>query len=152
MRKMTQIYDATVARLSGPIGRALALFATRVSLAGIFWRAGRSKVEDGSWFNISEATYFLFENDYSGVPLPPDWAAVMATAAEHVFPILLVLGLSTRLSALGLLIMTFVIQIFVYPQAWWSVHMIWASLCLILITYGAGPWSLDHLLFKARHK
>lgn len=148
MRTMTHLYDAVVARLSGPIGRALALFATRLSLAGIFWRAGRSKVEEGSWLNISDATYFLFENEYSGVPLPADWAAIMATTMEHMLPILLVLGLFTRLSALGLLGMTMVIQIFVYPEAWWSVHMIWASLCLILITHGAGPWSLDYFAAK----
>ena len=150
MEKRTRLYDAVVTRLSGPIGRALALFATRLSLAGIFWRAGRSKVEEGSWFSISDATYFLFDSEYSGVPLPPEWAAVMATAAEHVFPILLVLGLFTRLSALALLGMTMVIQIFVYPEAWWSVHMIWASLSLILITHGAGAWSLDHGLIKMR--
>jgi len=85
-------------------------YFTRVALAGVFWRSGRTKVEEGSWFDLTDTTYFLFENEYSGVPLPADIAAPMATYAETFFPILLVLGLATRFSALALLGMTLVIQ------------------------------------------
>lgn len=72
----------------------------------------------------------------------------MAPYAEHLFPALIVIGLFTRLSALALLGMTMVIQIFVYPEAWWSVHIIWVALALVLIVRGAGRFSLDALLTR----
>lgn len=122
----------------------------RIALAGIFWRSGRTKVEEGSLFSISDTTYFLFKEEYSGVPLPSDFAAVMATVGEHLFPFLLVIGLFTRLSALALLGMTLVIQIFVYPEAWWQVHMIWTAMCLVLMVRGGGMFSLDALLAGKR--
>ena len=74
----------------------------------------------------------------------------MATVSEHLFPILLVLGLFTRLSAFALLCMTMVIQIFVYPEAWWSVHSLWVALALVLVMRGAGSISLDAPLLRAR--
>ena len=77
--------------------------------------------------------------------IPPELAARLATTAEHVFPVLLILGLMTRLSALGLLGMTAVIQIFVYPSAW-QTHGLWATCFLILIARGPGAWSLDVVL------
>ncbi len=79
------------------------------------------------------------------IRLPPELAAQMAATAEHVFPILLVLGLFTRLSALALLGMTLVIQVFVYPDAW-PTHLSWAALMLYLAGRGAGPVSLDRVL------
>ena len=136
-------YDRAINALSGRIPEALALFITRIALAGVFWRSGRTKVEDGSLFSISETTYFLFEEEYSGVPLPSDLAAILATVSEHIFPILLVVGLFTRLSALALLGMTMVIQLFVYPEAWWQVHILWAAMCLVLVVRGGGLFAAD---------
>ncbi len=75
----------------------------------------------------------------------PELAAQMATVAEHVFPVLLVLGLCTRLSALALLGMTLVIQVFVYPDAW-PTHLSWAGLLLYIAGRGAGNISLDRVL------
>lgn len=143
MRGVIAIHDRMIARLSGRLPEAAMLLFLRISLAGIFWRSGRSKVVDGSWLEISDATRFLFAEEYKGVPLSPDLAAPLATWSEHLFPVLLVLGLATRASALGLLGMTLVIQIFVFPEAWWSVHSIWAALCLLLIVRGGGLFSLD---------
>ena len=145
-------YDRLIAAASGRAVESLTLLFVRVALAGIFWRSGRTKVEEGSWLSISDTTYFLFDEEYAGLPLPSDIAAPMATYAEHLFPILLVLGLFTRFSALALLIMTMVIQIFVYPEAWWSVHMIWVALALVLMVRGGGALSLDALLLKGRGK
>jgi uncharacterized membrane protein YphA (DoxX/SURF4 family) len=71
--------------------------------------------------------------------------APTATSAEHLFPILLVLGLFTRASALALLGMTLVIQVFVYPDAW-PTHLGWTGLLLPLIAWGGGKASLDRLL------
>ena len=122
---------------------ALAL-ASRLSIAAIFWRSGQTKV---SGFSIREETFVLFREEYRVPLLPPDLAAYLATTAEHVLPLLLVLGLATRLSALGLLGMTAVIQLFVYPGAW-PEHGLWAALLLWLIARGGGTISVDHLLWS----
>lgn len=112
----------------------------RVAIAAVFWFSGRTKV-DGI-LTVNENTFFLFQEEYKVPLVPPDIAAYMATYAETFFPILLVLGLFTRLSAFSLLIMTVVIEIFVYPLAW-PTHLTWAALMLYLIGRGAGKWSLD---------
>ncbi len=138
---------AAIARLyralSGPIPESLMLLFVRIALAGIFWRSGQAKLEEGSWATISEGTYGLFETDYAGVPLPPYFAANAATLAEHLFPILLVIGLAGRPAALALLVMTMVIQLFVYPDAW-PTHLSWAAPLLLLAARGGGRVSLDH--------
>ena len=152
MRAIFRSYDQLTMLGGGRIVESAVLLLVRVSLSGIFWRSARTKVEEGSWLMISDTTYFLFAEEYSGVPLPTELAAQLATVSEHVFPILLVLGLLTRLSAFALLAMTMVIQIFVYPEAWWSVHALWSALALVLIVRGAGALSVDALLLKVRTK
>ncbi len=94
---------------------------------------------------MSEGAYTLFREEYKVPILAPELAAHLATYAEHLLPVLLVLGLFTRLSALGLLGMTAVIQVFVYPDAW-PTHLTWAALALYLAGRGAGAASLDHAL------
>lgn len=143
MHRLAKTHDSIVKLLSSRIPEGVALLFTRTALAGIFWRSGRSKVAEGSWLEISDTTHYLFAEEYKGVPIPPEIAAPLATAAEHLFPILLVLGLATRFSALALLGMTMVIQIFVFPEAWWSVHSIWVAMCLVLIVRGGGVFSAD---------
>ncbi len=150
MNAITVPYNRAVAMLSGPLVESLALLFVRISLAGIFWRSGRTKVEEGTWLTVSDTAKFLFEEEYKNVPLPAEFAAYMATYAEHLFPILLVAGLFTRLSAFALLGMTMVIQIFVYPEAWWSTHIIWVSLALLLIVRGPGSISLDRFVGQNR--
>lgn len=122
------------------IGHPLLALAARFSIAGIFFRSGRTKVE--GWLTVSENAIALFADEYKVPLLSPTVAAHLATWAEHLFPVLLVLGLLTRLSALALLAMTAVIQIFVYPDAW-PTHLAWAGLLLYLAGRGAGPVSLD---------
>lgn len=143
-------YDAAARRLAGKWPEAAVLLFTRVALAGIFWRSGQTKVEEGTWFQVTETTYELFRTEYAGVPLPADLAAVLANAAEHVLPALLVAGLFTRASALGLLIMTMVIQLFVYPEAWWTEHALWAAMAMALVLRGGGLLSLDAVLARGR--
>jgi putative oxidoreductase len=120
----------------------LALVA-RFGVAAIFWQSGRTKVE--GLLTLKSSTYTLFAEEYRVPLLPTDLAAHLATYAEHLFPILLVLGLFTRLSALALLGMTAVIQIFVYPDAW-PTHLSWAALLLFLVARGGGAASLDRAL------
>ena len=122
---------------------SLLALVNRVAVAGIFWLSARTKVD--GWFTVSDSAYALFREEYKLPLLPPELAAQMATVAEHVFPILLVLGLFTRLSALALLGMTLVIQVFVYPDAW-PTHLSWAGLMLYLAGRGAGNVSLDRVL------
>lgn len=143
-------YDGLTARLSGPLPEGLILAFVRLVLAGVFWRSGRTKVTEGSWFDISDTTFELFRTEYAGVPLPADLSAILATSAEHLLPALLIAGLFTQGAALGLLGMTMVIQIFVYPEAWWPEHSLWAALALILMVRGAGWFSLDRLLARGR--
>lgn len=121
---------------------ALCLVA-RLGIASIFFLSGRTKVE--GLLSITPSTYELFQSEYALPLLSPWLAAHLATYAEHLFPLLLVLGLFTRLSALALLGMTAVIQIFVYPDAW-PTHLSWAGLLLLLTARGAGALSLDRLL------
>jgi putative oxidoreductase len=116
--------------------------AARIFPAMVFWQSARTKVEG---LTIKESTYFLFEHVYALPLVPPAPAAILATLAEHVLPVALVLGLFARASALGLLIMTAVIQIFVFPAAWVT-HGLWAGAFLVTLAYGPGRISLDHLL------
>ena len=116
----------------------------RFGIAGIFFRSGQTKVD--GW-TIMDSTFFLFEEEYKVPLLPPEFAAYMATVAEHLFPILLVIGLASRFSAASLLGMTLVIQIFVYPNLWPD-HAVWASALLFLVLRGPGSLSLDHMVRK----
>ena len=143
-------YDAAVTSLSGRVPEGLVLLFVRVVLGGIFWRSGQTKVADGTWFQVTDTTYALFRTEYGGVPLPPELAAVLANTAEHVLPALLLAGLLTRGAALGLLGMTIVIQLFVYPEAWWPEHSLWIGLALVLILRGGGLFSLDALFTRRR--
>lgn len=136
---MTMIAKLTQA--SAAIPDAPVALMLRVFPALVFWQSGRTKV-DG--FTIKDSTWFLFEHEYALPLIPHQAAAVMATVAEHLLPVLLLLGLFTRLSAFGLLAMTAVIQIFVYPGAWIT-HGLWAAALLAVVARGPGRWSVDHL-------
>lgn len=141
-------YDAVASWLSGTIPEHLMVLFVRVALGGVFWRSGQTKVEYGTWFTLTDSTRELFRTEYAGVPLHSDLAAPLANAAEHLLPALLLVGLFTRLSALALIGMTLVIQIFVYPDAWWPEHSLWIGLALILLARGGGLISLDALLVR----
>jgi putative oxidoreductase len=132
----------------------------RFSIAAVFWKSGQTKIEGLAidivggdfqlgWPHLSDSAVSLFENEYQLPLLPPEFAAIAAASAEHLFPILLLLGLATRLSAFALLIMTLTIQIFVYPSAY-PVHGVWAAVLLFLMAKGGGWLSLDHWLAQRR--
>ncbi|MEO5764286.1 MAG: DoxX family protein [Casimicrobiaceae bacterium] len=129
--------------LSGLIGHPLLALVDRVAIAAIFFLSGRTKVD--GFLHVTDGAYALFREEYKVPLVPPEIAAHLAAYAEHLFPVLLVLGLFTRFSALALLGMTAVIQIFVYPDAW-PVHLSWAGLLLYLVGRGAGPLSLDRVV------
>jgi putative oxidoreductase len=134
-----------VADLFGRIPFDLIALLARICVGTVFLRSGLLKVK--GW--TAGTTLALFESEYPLPVIPPEIAAYMATAAELSLPILLFAGFLTRFAALGLLIMTLVIQIFVYPNAF-DTHGTWAVAFLLLMKYGAGRLSLDYLLFGDR--
>ncbi len=109
----------------------------RVAIASVFWSSGLTKI--ASW----TTTIALFRDQYMVALLPPELAAVMSATFELSCSALIVVGLATRLATLPLLGMTFVIEVFVYPE-YWAMHLMWASVLLFLLTKGAGVFSLDH--------
>jgi putative oxidoreductase len=132
-------------RLAERIPYSIVALVARLAVASVFWRSGQTKVE--GLFDIKDNTFFLFREEYKVPLLPPDLAAYMATVAEHVFPVLLLAGLASRLSALGLMVMTLVIQLFVYPDGW-PEHVLWFALLLLILARGPGALSLDHLIWS----
>jgi putative oxidoreductase len=142
-------YRRIIRRISALVPDAMLLLVARLGIAGVFFLSGRTKV-DGV-LHITDSTYELFRTEYALPLVPPEIAAVAATGSEHLFPILLVLGLATRFSALALFLMTLTIQIFVYPDAW-PTHLSWAAILLPLIFRGGGVWSLDHLVAVRRFR
>ena len=138
-----RIVERTIATLDGIPYWFIAL-AARVFPAAVFWQSGQTKV---SGWHLKPSTIPLFQNEYQLPLIDPVIAAYMSAFAEHFFPILLVIGLATRISALALLFMTAVIEIFVYPGAW-PTHGVWATCFLVVIARGPGSLSLDHLIAR----
>jgi putative oxidoreductase len=128
------------ARLLPP---ALLLLIARCGIAAVFFQSGRTKVT--GVLTLTDSAYQLFRTDYALPFIQPVLAAHIAAYSEHLFPVLLVLGLFTRPAAAALLGMTTVIEVFVYPDAW-PTHLSWAGLLLPLIALGGGAWSLDRVL------
>ncbi|WP_091535730.1 DoxX family protein [Fontimonas thermophila] len=154
----TRTLDRTATESGGTSPHSLIAFVGRFSIAAVFWLSGQTKVEglsvnlvDGEfhwgWPHLSEGALELFRTEYRLPLIPPELAAHLAAFAEHLFPLLLLFGLATRFSALGLLAMTAVIQIFVYPDAY-PTHGTWAAVLLYLIAKGPGVCSLDHLIAR----
>jgi putative oxidoreductase len=132
---------ADLVALVGRVPLSLHQFLFRIAIAGVFLRAGLTKIS--SW----ESTVALFADEYKVPVLAPHLAAAMAATFEVGCSTLLLVGLGTRLAALPLIGMIMTIQLFVYPQAW-SEHLVWGSILLMLLTRGGGAISLDHLIAR----
>jgi putative oxidoreductase len=114
----------------------------RVAIAAVFWSSGLTKI--ASW----ATTIALFRDEYMVPLLPPELAAVISATFELSCSALIVVGLATRLATLPLLGMTFVIEVFVYPE-YWTMHLMWASILLFLLARGPGVFSFDHYVKRA---
>lgn len=147
--------------LCARIPHSLIALVARFSIAAVFWKSGQTKIEglaidivDGrfslGWPRLADSAVELFRDEYKVPLIPPELAASLAAMAEHLLPVLLLIGLATRLSALGLLAMTAVIQIFVYPDAY-PTHGVWAAVLLYLVAMGPGAVSIDRWLAR-RHE
>ena len=136
-------FDWFAERAKSVLPADVLLLVQRLGIAAIFFYSGRTKVD--GLLTVNEGAFELFRSEYALPLVPPEAAAYAATYSEHLFPLLLVVGLFTRFSALALLVMTLVIQLFVYPDAW-PTHLSWAGLLLPLIALGGGRLSLDRWL------
>jgi putative oxidoreductase len=141
---------------------ALVALGLRFLIARVFFLSGQAKIAGPaipiSLFNrsgdfsivlpaeIKPSTFELFQTQYAALPIPPTIAAYLFTYAEFVLPICLVLGFATRLSALALLIMTALVQVYVMPEALWTTHVYLFAILLVLISVGPGAISLDALI------
>ncbi len=143
MLSLFKTIDATLGRLP----EAAVLLFVRIAVGHVFWASGRSKMD--GWLTMRPETIDLFRDEYQLPLIPPEIAAPMAAAGEHILPVLLVLGLFTRFSALGLVVMTLVIQFLVYPDAWWTQHSLWLALLTVILWRGGGGWSLDRFVSKS---
>jgi putative oxidoreductase len=120
---------------------ALLQLLFRVSIAAVFWNSGLTKL--ASW----QTTIVLFRDEYKVPVLPPELAATLAASVELTCPVLLVLGLASRLATLPMLGMTFVIETFVYPEDWIE-HLGWAAFLIFILTRGPGPIALDRFIAR----
>ncbi|VAV93819.1 hypothetical protein MNBD_ALPHA01-814 [hydrothermal vent metagenome] len=163
MKSITGILAMTTGIMSKVQICQLAVLA-RVVMAAIFWKSAMTKITfDGAglaefslaqiWnvitlnWAVADSAYMLFEYEYDLPLIPFALAAHMAVAAEILLPMALIVGLFTRYAALLMLVMTLVIQIFVYPGLW-TVHGLWAIALLTVMAKGGGRMSVDHLIGK----
>ena len=155
--------DTPAVRLTRPVRRivnglaaippSLPLLLLRCALAVPFWRSGLTKWD--GFLRLSDNAVLLFTEEFRlhlfgaayAYPLPHLMAYLSATG-EIVLPVLLVLGLCTRLSALGILAMTAIIQLTI-PDGWANFHLPWAAMALAIVTFGPGHLALDPLLAAA---
>ncbi len=138
------------------LGTALAPPVARIALALPFFRSGLTRWD--GFLSIAPGTDYLFEEQFklhilgSLYDFPaPDTVAYLVGLAEITLPVLLLLGLATRFSALALLVMTGVIQL-VFPDGWANFHLYWAALALAIMALGPGPLSLDRLIDRIQSR
>lgn len=138
------------------VGRAVAPPVVRVALALPFLRSGLTRWDP--FPTLSIGTQFLFAYQFKlhlfgrllDLPAPMVLAYITAVA-EIALPVLLLLGLATRLAGFGLLLMTGVIQLIV-PDGWVNFHLYWAALALSVLALGPGPLSIDALIARLRRR
>jgi putative oxidoreductase len=138
--------------LLGKIPQDLSLLLGRLAIASVFWRSAQTKISgweflDQSWkfFDISDSAIMLFQYEYNLPLLSPRVAAYLGTTAEFFLPLLLVLGLGTRFAALGLFLVTCIIQFMVFPDAW-PTHILWFAILVYLMQKGSGRLGVDYFL------
>ncbi|MBI5718723.1 MAG: DoxX family membrane protein [Burkholderiales bacterium] len=160
MRPLNGCHPGEVRQAFARIPESLVALLARFSISAVFWNSGQTKVEgfavnlvsgtfELGWPRLSSTAADLFRDEYKLPLLPPEGAAVMAAIGEHALPLLVLLGLGTRLASFGLLVMTAVIQTLVYPGAY-ATHGVWAAALLWLMLRGPGALSLDHWIASRR--
>ncbi len=143
MTAVREAWNRAAAWLERWLAMDFVLAVSRVAIAAVFFYSGRTKVD--GLLDVNASAVELFRTEYQLPWVDPALAAHAAAYAEHLFPLLLFVGLATRSAALALLAMTLVIEVFVYPQAW-PTHLTWAAPLLLLAARGPGAWSVDRWL------
>jgi putative oxidoreductase len=141
-------------QLLGRFPISITQLVLRITVALPFWRSGLTKWN--GWFELSDGSLYMFEEEFK-IHLfgqaysywPAQGWAYASGIAEILLPILLVLGLGTRIAALGILVMTGFIQLTI-PEGWDPYHLPWAVMALAVMTHGPGKISVDHLLARGR--
>ena len=149
-------------RLCAVVPYALIAIGLRFVMARVFFVPGQTKVEGPvipfNWVargvdfsvtlpsEIKDATLQALQVQYANLPMPPMVAAYLFTYAEFVLPLCLVLGFATRFAALGLLVMTVMIQLYVMPEPWWVTHVYWVAILMVLMSVGPGAISVDAVI------
>nr|CAA6818536.1 MAG: Putative oxidoreductase [uncultured Thiotrichaceae bacterium] len=126
--------------------KPLTLLGFRLYVAWVFFLSGLTKIQ--SW----SSTIYLFEDEYNVPFLPAEIAAYLATAAELILPVLLIIGLLSRPAALGLFVLNFV-AVISYPYlftidgagGYWQ-HVVWGVMLWVVFAFGPGKLSLDQLI------
>jgi putative oxidoreductase len=138
---------------------ALIAFGLRFVVARVFFLSGQTMIDGpaiplggaGRDFNVSiilpaeikDATFQIFQTQYAALPMSPTVAAYLFSYAEFVLPICLVFGFATRFAALGLLALTVLVSYYVMPEAFWSTHVYWIAILMVLVSIGPGAISID---------
>src|SRR6266853_271609 len=148
---MTASATSIAARRPRPrlLARLISRLGMRLLMARVFFLDGQSKIEGPvvslKWLyrtadftvtlptDISDAALQMMQTQYAHLPISPTTAAYVFTYAEFVLPICLVIGFATRFAAFGLLLMTLLIQFYVIPQLWWSTHVYWVAILMVLM-------------------
>lgn len=159
-QSMIALIVAKLVALCAVVPYALVAIGLRFVMARVFFVAGQSKIEgpvvqspvpgvDFSFVlpaGIKDSTFQLFQTQYAALPVPPTVAAYLFTYAEFVLPVCLIVGFATRFSALALLVMTVLIQVYVMPDAFWTTHVYWISILTVLLSVGPGAISVDRVI------
>ncbi|HXI87966.1 MAG TPA: DoxX family protein [Parvularculaceae bacterium] len=161
---MRAIY-AAFARIAEKIPYALTALACRGAAAVPFWRSGQSKLDGGAIFgvkydvlHVKASKIYLFAEQFHFPEKIAPAAAHLAALGENILPPLLIIGFLSRFAAAGLLVMTAVIQFYVFPgellnpNGNWAEHLSWAAPLLVVLSMGPGAISADRLFGGAQKK
>ncbi len=121
----------------------------RLWVAKVFFASGLTKIQ--SW----SSTVSLFEYEYEVPLLPPEVAAILGTAAELTLPVLIAVGLASRLSSLALFLFN-IVAVLAYSAFLFSVegagglqqHILWGVMMAMIVFHGPGKLSLDYLISR----
>lgn len=141
IKNVIETYDSLIGKAQCVFIPVLLLFC-RLWVAYVFFNSGLTKI--ATW----DSTLYLFEYEYQVPLLPWQLAAYMGTAAELILPVVVGLGLLTRPMAAILFVFN-IIAVVSYPLLWergFYDHQLWGLMILIVIVWGAGPFSIDKLL------
>ena len=124
------------------------LLLSRLWVAWVFFKSGLLKLSQ--W----DSTLYLFEYEYQVPLLSPLISAYLATSVELGLPILLMIGLFTRITALGLFMFN-IMAVIASPVLWeqgFVDHQLWGVILATLVIWGGGWVSLDRWIRQYSQK